>query len=158
MAQNLKARRTPINSNQKGEFSDMRIVTTVLVSLTLLFSLAATADAEQESLEAAEQWLELVDDGAYAESWDKSADLFQSNVKKEDWVLALERVHTPLGKIRSRVYQNSELKSSLPGVPDGEYVVIAFTTSFERKTNATETVTVMRTDDGNWKAAGYFIQ
>ena len=47
---------------------------------------------------------------------------------------------------------------SLPGAPDGEYVVILFKTSFEGKAEAVETVTPMRDADGEWRVAGYYIR
>jgi hypothetical protein len=43
-------------------------------------------------------------------------------------------------------------------VPDGEYVVFQFNTSFEQKAAAVETVTAMREKDGTWHVAGYFIK
>ncbi|HKJ17226.1 MAG TPA: DUF4019 domain-containing protein [Xanthomonadales bacterium] len=136
----------------------MRKISLMVVFLMLFASFSASADTEEEGSEAAEQWLVLVDAHQYAESWDEAASLFQGNVPKEDWVLALENVHTPLGGVESRSLESTEFTSTLPGVPDGEYVVIKFSTSFAEKAGATETVTVMKTDDGNWRAAGYFIQ
>jgi len=44
------------------------------------------------------------------------------------------------------------------GVPDGEYVVIRFETSFENKKSAIETVTPMLDQDGKWRVSGYFIK
>jgi hypothetical protein len=37
---------------------------------------------------------------------------------------------------------------TLPGAPDGEYVVFQFNTSFEQKSAAVETVTAIREKDG----------
>ena len=49
-------------------------------------------------------------------------------------------------------------KTSLPGAPDGEYVVIQFDTSFENKKAAIETVTPMMDQDGTWRVSGYYIK
>jgi hypothetical protein len=49
-------------------------------------------------------------------------------------------------------------KTSLPGAPDGEYVVIAYETSFDKKQAATETITPMKDADGRWRVSGYFIK
>ncbi len=48
--------------------------------------------------------------------------------------------------------------SSLPGAPDGNYVVIQFKTTFEHKAQAVETVTPMLENDGVWRVTGYFIK
>jgi Protein of unknown function (DUF4019) len=47
---------------------------------------------------------------------------------------------------------------SLPGAPDGNYVVMQFDTSFANKKNAVETVTFVQEKNGQWKAAGYYIK
>ena len=47
---------------------------------------------------------------------------------------------------------------TVPGAPDGEYVVIQFETSFENKKSAVETVTPMRDKDGRWRVSGYYVK
>jgi hypothetical protein len=53
--------------------------------------------------------------------------------------------------------QAMQFATALPGVPDRDYVVLQFHCKFAHKANATETVTLMM-QDGDWKAAGYFIR
>ena len=64
----------------------------------------------------------------------------------------------PLGKVESRKLVNAQLARTLPGAPDGEYMVLRYETVFEKKKEAFETVTPMKEKDGSWKIAGYFIQ
>jgi hypothetical protein len=64
----------------------------------------------------------------------------------------------PLGKLISRKITKTKESSTLPGAPDGRYVVMSFKTAFEQKKSAIETVTFMLDSDGKWKAAGYFIK
>jgi hypothetical protein len=52
---------------------------------------------------------------------------------------------------------NVDFEKALPGVPDGQYAIIHFKTTFEKKADATESVTMMM-DGGSWKGAGYFIR
>ena len=47
---------------------------------------------------------------------------------------------------------------SLPGAPDGEYVVIQYATTFENKKSAIETITPMLDGDGKWRVSGYYIK
>ena len=54
--------------------------------------------------------------------------------------------------------KSAETKTSLPGAPDGKYVIIQFDTSFEHKKSTVETVTPMQEADGSWKVSGYFIK
>jgi hypothetical protein len=45
-----------------------------------------------------------------------------------------------------------------PGAPDGEYVVIQFETSFEKKKSSIETITPIKEKDGSWRVSGYYIK
>jgi hypothetical protein len=48
--------------------------------------------------------------------------------------------------------------TTMPGAPDGEYVVIQYQTTFEHKNSAVETVTPMLDNDGQWRVSGYYIR
>jgi hypothetical protein len=117
----------------------------------------ADSDTENTAISEAVKWLAEVDEGQYEESWENSAEFFQNAVKKGQWVQSLQVVRKPLGNLVSRELKNSTYKTSLPGAPDGQYVVIQFKTSFENKKSAIETVTPMMDKDGNWRVSGYYI-
>ena len=128
----------------------------LLLLLCLTFSIAAySGDADEESGVFA--WLEIVDSGNYAASWEESAPFFQKQISSSNWVQSLKEVRAPLGAVISRKVTNTAAHSTLPGAPAGEYVVVTLATSYEHKDTATETVTV--TKDGNdWRVVGYFIK
>ena len=54
------------------------------------------------------------------------------------------------GKVLQRNVKTKVYKTSVPGAPDGEYVVIQFQTKFEHKASAIETVTPSKEKDGSW--------
>lgn len=133
----------------------------VLVSITaVLLCIAASAQAKPEQLaqESARSWLAMVDDGNYAGSWDQAAELFRSAVTKEQWQSALNATRAPLGKLVSRKLKSATYTTSLPGAPDGQYVVIQYDSSFEHKQSAVETITPTLDKDGKWRVSGYFIK
>ena len=135
------------------------------IALLLVLSLAAIgcrkdtshSQAEQAATDAALAWLDLIDHGNYAESWEQSAAPFKSSMTAEKWADMVKPVRSPLGKLESRAVANREYMTSLPGGPTGEYVVIQFKTTFENKQNAIETVTPML-ENGQWKVSGYYIK
>lgn len=134
-----------------------------LVFLTLTMWLhTATAQATQKPEElaqkSAEVWLALADVGKYAETWDEAAAYFKNAVTKERWVNAMKSVRAPLGAVRVRKLRSATYTKTLPGAPDGEYVVIKYDTSFENKESAVETITPMLDKDGKWRVSGYFIK
>ncbi len=113
---------------------------------------------EEIAVEAADQWLNLIDNGQYAESWELTAELFKRAVEKEAWDKQMNAVREPLGELTSREIIKKEYMTSMPGAPDGEYVVIQYSTNFENKKNAIETVTPMKDKDGEWRVSGYYIK
>jgi hypothetical protein len=107
---------------------------------------------------AAQSWLGLVDAAKYDESWSAAATPFKSAMSDEKWSGAVSSARSPLGKVLSRHLKSTAAKTSLPGAPDGKYVVIQFSTTFEKKAAAVETVTPMQEPDGAWRVSGYFIR
>jgi hypothetical protein len=127
----------------------------ILLISCMAFSQTAAEKAAEDS---ASKWLGLVDAGDYAVSWDQAAQYFKNAASKEDWREKIKAVRAPLGKINSRKLKSATYKTSLPGAPDGQYVVIQYDSSFEHKTSAVETVTPMMDKDGQWRVSGYFIR
>jgi len=133
-----------------------------IVTIGLIFSgiiaFAADSKMEADALSAAEKWLTLVDSQKYAESWKEAATLFKNAVQPKQWEQSMMAFREPLGKLISRKVKTKVYKSSLPGAPDGEYVVIQFDSTFKNKNVAVETVTPMRDEDGIWRVSGYYIK
>jgi hypothetical protein len=113
---------------------------------------------KKDALAAAKNWLTIIDKGDYAESWKEAAEYFKTAGPEEKWEQSLTAVRKPLGNLISRKVKSATYRTSLPGVPDGQYVVIQFKTSFEHKKSAIETVTPMLDKDSKWRVAGYFIK
>jgi len=137
-----------------------RIVLLSVVSVIIMVGTVYPASLEKEktAVSAAEKWLRMIDDEKYAESWKESAELFRNAVTQEQWAQSLQGVRKPLGRLLSRTVKSKSYKTSLPGAPDGEYVVIEFSTAFEKKKSAVETVTPMKDKDGKWRVSGYYIK
>jgi len=141
----------------------MRVRKTAVLAVALALLLApraspAETDTESQALASAQAWLALVDRGDYPGSWTYASPLFQSAMPTANWVSALSTVRTPLGKMIRRAPTSARYTTTLPGMPDGHYVVVQFATSFEHKASAVETVTAIRDYDGYWRVGGYFIK
>lgn len=113
---------------------------------------------EAVAVAAAREWLALVDAGSYTDSWEMAATLFRNAVTRDRWEQAVSGVRVPLGAVVARDLESARNMTSLPGAPDGNYVVIEFATVFENKAFAIETVTPMLEGDGSWRVSGYFIK
>lgn len=132
------------------------IMKTLFFILSLCVSFWVSAN-EMPPSDTAKQWLESVDAGKYAKSWEVSDTFFKSQLTSNKWDSTLKAVRVPLGNIISRTQTNSSQHNSLPGVPDGEYLVIEYKTEFEHKKSSTETLTLSKSS-GQWRPIGYFIK
>lgn len=63
-----------------------------------------------------------------------------------------------MGKVVSRRLKTAHYATSLPGAPDGKYVVLKYASSFQNKNSAVETVTPMLDSDGGARVSGYYIK
>tara|TARA_R110000868_G_C10878741_1_gene762782 strand:- start:868 stop:1332 length:465 start_codon:yes stop_codon:yes gene_type:complete len=124
---------------------------------TVITKSSISDETKEEVVNDAKEWLGLIYDNNYSQSWDNAASLFQNAISKEQWTQQLSGIVPPLGKVISRDLISSEYHTTLPGAPDGKYIVIQFKTSFENKNESIETVTQMKGGD-QWKVSGYFIK
>ncbi|MBD3264194.1 MAG: DUF4019 domain-containing protein [Candidatus Omnitrophica bacterium] len=113
---------------------------------------------EKNASKAVSKWLELIDNGRYLESWEESAGYFKEAVDKDEWQKTLKAVRKPLGGVVWRKLKSLSETSNLPGAPDGKYVVIQYSTWFENKKSALETVTSAFSEERGWRICGYYIR
>lgn len=149
-------------SMQGARFRTLAFLT---ASLTLMLLSGAcrpnarpTSGDTQTARTWAEAWLKKVDAGQYEASWEDAAKLFKERVDQSTWVGQMKGIRRPLGAVKSRTLKKATYTSTLPGAPDGKYVVIVYSTEFERKARANETVTPMVDPDGMWRVSGYYIR
>lgn len=140
------------------------IVTVLVAAIALPTFLGISRGDDSKSPEAqaaasaAKDWLREVDDGAYERSWDSAATYFQKAITKDQWAASLAGVRRPLGRVLSRELIGAQKATKLPGAPDGDYVVLQFRTSFEKKKSAIETVTPMKDGARGYRVSGYYIK
>ena len=112
----------------------------------------------QAGIKAAGQWLALLDAADYTGSWTNAATFFRHAVPCDQWIASMNAFRAPMGKSLSRKVKTARLASTLPGAPDGHYVLIQYDSSFEHKKDAVETATMMLETNGQWFVSGYFIR
>ncbi|MAO70963.1 MAG: hypothetical protein CMD02_00460 [Flavobacteriales bacterium] len=115
-------------------------------------------DIENKVKKSAKEWINLIDNKEYEISWKTSDILIQNLVSIKKWENLMIGSRNPLGKNISRDIISIEYKNELQGVPDGEYCIIIYNSVFENKKNASETITIKKSEDEKWKVAGYYIK
>ena len=128
------------------------------LSLALLaFGTALAGEKETAAEAAALDWLSYVDAGEYVTSWSNAGAVFKKQITPQAWEDAASVARKPLGAMRERKVQSAQYSTTLPGVPDGEYVVLHFVSSFANKESGIETVATVF-EDGAWRVVGYYIR
>ena len=134
------------------------LICSFILMSAFLQPLWADSIKELNAQKASDVWLSMVDKGRYSESWQNTSSYFKNAVDENQWEKSLTSVRKPLGKVLSRKAISQNYTKTLPGAPDGEYVVIQYETSFENKASAIETVTSSLGKDGIWRVSGYYIK
>ncbi len=108
--------------------------------------------------EAADAWLQLVDSGNSAESWDEAGDDFKSDMTQAQWPEGLRRIRQALGQPIGRTVKSHNSCTSPPDGNARKCIEIQYETSVTSiwKT-AVEVVDVMKDKDGKWRVSDYFI-
>ena len=99
--------------------------------------------------ERARQWLILVDDKNYAQSWSEASKTFQSRQKTDSWAAEAAAQRTPLGAVASRDLKSIDLSRN-------NTAVIRYDTEFAHKAQAVETVT-LDFENGSWSVTDYSV-
>jgi len=105
-----------------------------------------------------ENWLAIVDQGRYEQSWDTAAKKFQMTMPKDGWVKIVSSWREPLGPIVKRDLADIRVAENPPGLPAGEYLVYVYQASFRNKKDVVEVLTVTQNETGEWKVLTYNLK
>lgn len=122
-------------------------------------ALAATplllAQNEDAARKAADKWLALLDEGKYPDAWKQASKHSRPQISNDEWHAQLKSMREAAGALKSRNFTSAKASKTHPGAPDGDYMILEYASSFDKKSKATEIVVLSR--EGGWKIAGYSI-
>ncbi len=114
---------------------------------------AAAAESEAAgAARAAEDFLKLIDENHWAESYAATGAQFRQLNTLKRWAEVSEKVRPPLGKLLTRNLTTNEY---VPAPPEG-YRLVKFASSFADGTDQVESVS-LAWEDGVWKVVGIVI-
>ena len=114
---------------------------------------AAQAPADTSVVEAATQWLALLDRDDWAGAYSGTGKAFRKLNTEAVWARTSAQVRARFGKVQTRTLLSQE---ELPAPPAG-YQVVKFRAQYANKADAVETVTFER-EDGAWKVVGIYVE
>jgi hypothetical protein len=110
-----------------------------------------------DAVEAAREWVAIVDAERYGDSWDSASDIFKEGITRSAWEASMTKLRKPLGASVERTLNNVYKMPQMPGTSGGEYLAIRFESSFKMRPLAIERVAVARQVD-SWEVWGYVVQ
>ncbi len=114
---------------------------------------AAAQAHNAEVVDAAHQWLALIDQDKWAESYRGTGSAFQKLNTVQVWTEVSQTMRGRFGALQSRSLLSQE---ELPAPPHG-YEVVKFRASYANQAQAIETVTLDR-ENGGWRVVGVTIE
>jgi len=112
----------------------------------------AASTTDPAALDSARQWLALLDQRRWDDSYRATGKAFRKLNTSRTWAAVSEKVRAPLGAVTTRTFLSEE---QVPAPPSG-YEVVKFRTRFANKPDAVETVTLDHESE-NWRVVGVTI-
>ena len=113
---------------------------------------SGTPSEAEAAARAAEDFLELIDESRWAESYAATGAQFRKANTLKVWTEVSERVRLPLGKVLTRDIVRNEF---VPAPPNG-YQLLKFASSYADGTSQVESVS-LEWENGAWKVVGIVI-
>ena len=91
-------------------------------------------------------------------AYEAAAESFRNGIERVKWEVAAQNARAASGPLVNRRMRTAAFTRSLPGAPEGEYVVFQFDARYDRQPLVTEVLTAEREKDGKWRVAGYLLR
>ena len=148
------------------------VVVFIAVSATLFVPVAHTPIfAQQQAAPAADPhatdelaaerqalgFLGYLDNGRFADSYAYTGMLIRAQADRASYASQVEKARQGTGAILTRALMDASYQTSVPGAPDGQYVVLHYRTSFADRQEAVEML-MLALAKGYWWVSGYYIK
>lgn len=125
---------------------------TPTIPFTTAAAVSATPASEQAAIEAARQFLALVDRNDWTASWQATHKSFQLLNTVDWWADASQQVRGEVGTLQSRELATVDFR---PAPPNG-YWTVTFKARYSKKGNVTETLS-LASENGGWRVASITV-
>jgi hypothetical protein len=143
-------------------FAAVRRVALCVLALVLLGA-AANALAQDpraaEAQKAARAWLELVDKLDANASFAAAGARFREPITAAEWADAITKGRAPLGAVEQRAVAETAFdKAKGDNGAEFEVALVRYRTSFAKRVDISETITLEHDPTGAWRVIGYLIR
>jgi hypothetical protein len=112
-----------------------------------------------EAQKAARAWLELVDKLDANASFAAAGARFREPITSAEWADAMAKGRAPLGAVVQRAVAETAFdKAKSDNGAEFEVALVRYRTSFAKKVDISETITLEHDPNGVWRVIGYLIR
>lgn len=130
----------------------------VLILLSGLNAAEIQAKQHQQAVSAAQEWLDLVENGKLHEGWEKLSPQYRNNVTQQKWEAVFNTVHVKNARpINRTILHVSQWKDHSTG-SDEKYLMIRIKTTYDDQSERVQMVAPKLDDDGEWRVAGFYFR
>jgi hypothetical protein len=98
-----------------------------------------------------------LDQGRFADSYAYTSMLIRTQLDRDAFSTQIQKTRAGTGALQSRELIDAGYSTTVPGAPEGQYVILHYHASFANRPDAVETVTLAFAK-GYWRVAGYYIK
>jgi hypothetical protein len=102
-------------------------------------------------------FLGYLDQGRFADSYAYTGMLIRTQLDRDAFSAQIQKTRVGTGALQSRELIDSAYSTTVPGAPEGQYVILHYHASFANRPDAVETVTLTFAK-GYWRVVGYYIK
>jgi Protein of unknown function (DUF4019) len=112
---------------------------------------------EQAAERQALGFLGYLDNGRFADSYAYTGLLIRSSLDQQTYASKVGNARAGVGALQGRDLIDASYATSVPGAPEGQYVILHYHASFANRPDVVETVTLALAK-GYWRVSGYYIK
>jgi len=102
-------------------------------------------------------FLGYLDDGRFADSYAYTGMVIRKQLDREAFATKMQQMRGNPGVLQSRQLVDAGYTTNLPDAPPGQYVILHYHSSFAKRPDTLETVT-LALSKGYWRVDGWFIK
>lgn len=143
---------------RKQNYTSIILIFLISIIINPVFAKQAAQKHEQAYIKVAKNWILLLDEYNFGESWEVLSPITKALMKKQQWVIGLIEMRRALGKLKTRKIKQAKYIKSLHGYPDHEGALIIFISNYKEKDSVQEIVGIIHDKDNKWRVVSYLLK
>jgi Protein of unknown function (DUF4019) len=103
-------------------------------------------------------FLGYLDHGRFADSYAYTGMLIRAQLDRDAFAAQIEKTRAGTGALQSRDLIDASYATTVPGAPEGQYVVLHYRSSFANRPDEVVETLTLAFAKGYWRVSGYYVK